>query len=73
MGTTMHAEEHSRLPDLPDMMEAGMSLTEALAFWSRMMNSSTRNPEFWWMELKVAHLQRSGLISSLEASGSSLQ
>jgi hypothetical protein len=34
-------------PDLPDMMAAGMGLTEALAFWSRMMNSADRDSVGW--------------------------
>jgi hypothetical protein len=36
------------LPDLPDMMKAGMGLTEALAFWNKMMNTHKHTPEFWW-------------------------
>ena len=40
------------LPDLPDMMHSGMGLTEALAFWNQMMNSSNRTPEYWWAQLR---------------------
>lgn len=40
------------LPDLPDMMAAGMGLTQALAFWSRMMNSPAREQTDWWAEIR---------------------
>ena len=40
------------LPDLPDMMHSGIGLTEALAFWNQMMNSSNRTPEYWWAQLR---------------------
>ena len=31
------------LPDLPDMQRASLGITEALAYWSEMMNS----PDSW--------------------------
>jgi hypothetical protein len=40
------------LPDLPDMMAAGMGLTEALAFWSRMMNSHEHDSADWWHKMR---------------------
>jgi hypothetical protein len=45
---TLIRGEAMRLPDLPDMMAAGMSLTQALAFWNYMKNTSERSPEEWW-------------------------
>ena len=41
----------TKLPDLPDMREAGIGLTEALAFWSRMTNDPSRTPAYWWNAL----------------------
>ncbi len=42
------AENQKPLPDLPDMMKAGMGLTEALAFWNKMMNAPGNSSENWW-------------------------
>jgi hypothetical protein len=47
------------LPDLPDMMAAGMGLTEALAFWNLMMNSPYRDSADWWHNMR----ERGALIS----------
>jgi hypothetical protein len=33
--------DRTQLPDLEDMLSAGMGLTETLAFWNEMMNSLT--------------------------------
>lgn len=41
------------IPDLPDMLEAGMGLTQALAFWSRMMNAPDRGERDWWREMRA--------------------
>jgi hypothetical protein len=41
-----------KLPDLPDMMGAGMGLTEALAFWNLMMNSPDRDIADWWQKMR---------------------
>ena len=35
-------------PDLPEMVEAGMTLTEALALWGRMMRDPDRTSERYW-------------------------
>jgi hypothetical protein len=40
-----------KLPDLPDMVNAGMGLTEALAFWNYMMNTPGHPAEYWWARL----------------------
>lgn len=48
-----------KLPDLPDMMAAGMGLTEALAFWNLMMNSPYRGSTDWWHKMR----ERAALIS----------
>jgi hypothetical protein len=50
------------LPDLPDMMAVGMGLTEALAFWSRMMNSPERDNTDWWQESGIP-LEPAGSIA----------
>lgn len=42
-----------KYPDLPDIMAAGLGLTEALAWWSHMMNTPGRSPDFWWQELRI--------------------
>lgn len=42
----------AKLPDLPDIMDAGLGLTEALAWWSFMMNQRDRTPLRWWCELE---------------------
>jgi hypothetical protein len=39
---------NERLPDLPDMQAAGMGLTEALAFWGKMVNTPGHPPSYWW-------------------------
>lgn len=39
------------LPDLPDMQRAGLGITEALAYWSDMMNSPDRDLTDWWADL----------------------
>jgi len=41
-------EKHRKFPDLPDFMERGMTLREALAAWSEMMNSGINDSEYWW-------------------------
>ncbi len=41
------------LPDLDDMLMAGMSLTEALAHWHRMMSGLDRGADYWWETLKT--------------------
>ena len=56
-----------RLPDLQDMMAAGLGLTAALAFWNRMMNAPDRTTTDWWAEL------RRSVTPSCGASGSLLQ
>jgi hypothetical protein len=45
-----------RLPDLPDLMAAGMGLSEALEAWRIMMNSGDIAPERWWRELEEYRL-----------------
>jgi hypothetical protein len=36
------------------MVAAGMSLTDALAFWNKMMNSPNREAIDWWHEMRKA-------------------
>jgi hypothetical protein len=42
----------SGLPDLPDIQAAGMGLTEALAWWSRMKNTPGHPAAYWWQKLR---------------------
>ena len=42
----MKSEES--LPDVPDMVEAGMPLWAAFELWSKMMASNYRDPTYWW-------------------------
>lgn len=53
-----------RFPDLPDMINLGMGVAEALAFWNEMMNSPIRDADHWWRELKVYHLRSLGMSQS---------
>ena len=46
------ADIGKRLPDLPDMAAEGIGITDGLAFWSEMMNSPDRSPQYWWDEMK---------------------
>lgn len=46
-------EPRAILPDLPDMMAAGMCLTEALAFWHVMTSAPAQPPQYWWDVLLV--------------------
>lgn len=46
------SDQHPDLPDLPEMIDSGLSLTEALAFWSRMMAKPGMQPQEWWDRLK---------------------
>jgi hypothetical protein len=39
-------------PDLPDIMDAGFGLTEALAWWNEMMRDPQRPTAYWWEKLK---------------------
>ena len=41
-----------RLPDLDDMLKAGMTLSEALAFWNRMMGRQDIPAKEWWKQLR---------------------
>jgi len=45
-------QESESLPDLPDMIDCGLGLTEALAFWSRMMNQPQVPAREWWEKLR---------------------
>ena len=36
-------DSHGRLPELEDMMSAGMPLSEALAFWNEMMSQRSES------------------------------
>jgi hypothetical protein len=45
-------EMDERLPDLPDIMAAGLGLSDALAWWSAMMNTPGRPCSEWWAELR---------------------
>lgn len=38
-------------PDLTDIMAAGYGLTDALAWWNKMMNAPGHDAEFWWLQL----------------------
>lgn len=60
-------DKQKRLPDLPDMIAVGIGLSEALAFWNRMMNSPQREKTDWWAEM------RRQAIPSSSASGMRLQ
>jgi hypothetical protein len=40
------------LPNLSEMLAAGIGITDALAFWNEMMNSPPQEPGFWWAEMK---------------------
>jgi hypothetical protein len=44
-------KKDEKLPDLPDIMAAGYGLSEALAWWSAMMNARDRTPQLWWDKL----------------------
>ena len=46
--TSLTARPAKKLPDLPDMTAAGMGLTEALAFWNKMMNAPEYPTHHWW-------------------------
>ena len=48
----MASGNEERLPDLPDIMAAGYGLTDALAWWSRMMNTPGHSASYWWQVLK---------------------
>jgi hypothetical protein len=41
-----------RLPDVPDIIAAGFELTDALKWWSVMMNTPGHPPIFWWELLR---------------------
>jgi hypothetical protein len=36
------------LPDVPDMVDAGLPLWAAFALWSEMMSSEKRDATYWW-------------------------
>jgi len=55
-------EKRLGLPDLNEMLAAGIGITEALAFWNEMMNSSSQEPGFWWAEMR----RRSATSRSLD-------
>lgn len=39
-------------PNLPDIMDAGFGLTDALAWWAAMMREPQRPAAYWWKKLK---------------------
>jgi hypothetical protein len=41
------------LPDLPDIREAGLGVTAALAWWSKMVNTPHLPPSYWWDQLRL--------------------
>jgi hypothetical protein len=49
----MNDKVSDRLPDLPDMLAMGMGLTDALAFWSEMMNSPKKPANHWWEQIRI--------------------
>jgi hypothetical protein len=42
------------LPRLRDIMRAGFGLTDALAWWSMMMNTPGHDAAYWWKRLSQA-------------------
>lgn len=46
------ARRADEYPDLPEIMDYGIGLTQALAFWSEMMNTSSLSPSDWRVELQ---------------------
>ena len=56
------------MPDLPEIMSYGKTLTEALTFWSEMMNSRNLNRDFWINRLRDECLAQNEGLSGPPAS-----
>ena len=40
--------KQAELPDVDDMLKAGMPLWAAFQFWSEMMSNQDKSIEYWW-------------------------
>lgn len=59
---------NERLPDVDDMLKAGMSLAEAFQLWGEMMQAQKLGPAYWWGKVTSYSGSSQGPASSLAAS-----